>query len=112
MADRQRATASTLRLTACVALVCSAALLVPTNEALAKNRGARVSQDLKTRLQAGDNADTSVIITGSKATVDAIAARHGLRIRKRLKSGAVVDVPAGGLAGLTEDGNVDAISSN
>ena len=115
MADTQRTTASRLRLRACVALVCSAALLLPANDALAKHskkNRARVSQDLKHRVQAGDNTDTSVIVTGSKATVEAVAARHGLRIRKRLKQGAVVDVPAGGLASLTEDADVDALSSN
>ena len=75
------------------------ALLVSPDDAAAQSRRrAHLSEDLQARLRAGDPTDTSVIVTGTQARVDAIAARHGLRIRKRLESGAVLDVPAGRLA--------------
>lgn len=60
MTDTQRTTASTRRLTSCFAFVCCAGLLVSPSDALAKHR-AHVSQDLKDRVQAGDNTDTSVM---------------------------------------------------
>ena len=75
-------------------------------------RYARVSADLAAQLQAGNTTDASVIVTGSQATVDAIAERHGLRIHKRLASGAVLDVPAGQLDALAADSDVDTLSSN
>ena len=112
MTHEQRTAISAVRLKACAALVCVAALLLPVSDASAKGQRARVSEDLRNRLRAGDNADTSVIVTGTQARVDAIAARYGLRIRKRLKSGAVLDVPAGRLADLAADRNLDALSGN
>ena len=51
-------------------------------------------------------------MTGSRARVEAIAARHGLSIHKWLASGAVLDVPAGQLDDLATDSDVDALSSN
>ena len=44
--------------------------------------------------------------------MDEIAARHGLRVAKRLATGAVLEVPAGALTGLANDAAVDQLSSN
>ena len=92
--------------------IAAAMLLLLTDHAEAQGRHARLSRDLVDRLQAGDTTDTSVIVTGTQARVNAIAARHGLRLRKRLASGAVLDVPAGRLAALAADGTLDQLSSN
>ena len=90
----------TLRL----ALLFSAvALLLSADVASAQGRRARLSKDLAERLRAGDAREASVIVTGTDAQVTTLAARHGLRITKRLATGAVVDVPAGALAGLADD---------
>ena len=75
-------------------------------------QGAKLSEDLKRKIQAGDASATSVILSGSQATCDELAARHGLRVSRRLNGGAVVDVPAGALAALSQDGDVDQLSSN
>ena len=56
--------------------------------------------------------EASVIVTGTDAQVNTLAARHGLRITKRLVTGAVVDVPAGALAALADDPQADYLSSN
>ena len=64
------------------------------------------------RLQAGDTAADTVIVTGSARRVSAVAARYGLTVRKRLKTGAVLDVPAGALEALSRDGEVDQVSGN
>ena len=92
-----------------------AALLAPVfpvADAAAEGRRARLSDDLVQRLQAGDTAGDTVIVTGSQAQVSAVAARHGLAIRKRLKTGAVLDVPAGALDALSRDREVDQLSGN
>jgi serine protease AprX len=44
--------------------------------------------------------------------VDEIAARHGLRIKKRLRSGALLDVPAYRLQAVSDDPAVDQLSGN
>ncbi len=72
----------------------------------------RLSRDLAERLQAGDANTTTVILTGPGAQVDALAARHGLAIRKRLRTGAVVDVPARRLAELAADPDAGHLSGN
>ena len=75
-------------------------------------RRAQLSEDLKRKIQAGDASATSAILSCSQATCDKLAARHGLRVSRRLNGGAVVDVPAGGLAALAQDSDVDQLSSN
>jgi serine protease AprX len=45
----------------------------------------------------------SVIVTGSQAGVDAVAARHGAMVRKRLRTGAVLDLPEQQIDALKKD---------
>ncbi|MGE0447424.1 MAG: S8 family serine peptidase, partial [Vicinamibacterales bacterium] len=78
----------------------------------AAQRRARLSDDLATRLRSNGAGDASVIITGTAEQIDRAAARHGLRIRKRLQGGAVVDVPAGRLAALADDAGIDQLTGN
>ncbi len=87
-------------------------LILPAADAAAQARRARLSDDLVERLRAGDTADHAIIVTGSSVQVDAVARRHGLTVRKRLQTGAVLDVPAGALDALTRDPDVDQLSGN
>ena len=57
--------------------------------------GVRVSPDLAQRLRDGDGSDTRIIMTTSRTRIEAVVARHGLRLRKWLANGAAVDIPAG-----------------
>jgi serine protease AprX len=75
-------------------------------------RRARMSRDLEQRLTAGDTDATSVIVSGTRERIERVAARHGLRIQKLLDSGAVLDVPAGMLAAVASDSEVDQLSGN
>ena len=85
------------------------ALLLSADAASAQGRHARLSRDLAERLRAGDAREASVILTGTDAQVNTLAARHGLRITKRLVTGAVVDVPeAVQLARLMRRDGIDA----
>jgi serine protease AprX len=77
-----------------------------------RGRRARLSDDLAQKLRAGDARPSTVIFTGSQARVDQVAARHGLRIRKRLKSGALLEVPGHQLQAVAEDPEVDNLSGN
>ena len=72
----------------------------------------RMSEDLAHKLLVGDHTDSSVIFTGTQAEVDALAARHGLTIRKRLRTGAVLTVKAGRLATVAEDPAVLHLASD
>jgi len=94
-------------LTSAVAL-----LLVSVTSADAQGRRAHLSADLQKHLDAGDSASSTVIVSGTSEQIAAIAARHGLRIRRLLAGGAVVDVPAGGLDALASDGDVPQISGD
>ena len=85
------------------------ALSLPAVDAVAQGR---LSKDIARKVQRGDATETTVIVTGTPAQVDMLARRHGLRLKKRLRSGAVLDVPAGTLAALTDDADLDLLSSN
>ena len=52
-------------------------------------RRARLSSDLATLLASGSSGDVDVIVSGSAEKIDRVAQRHGLRIKKKLSSGAV-----------------------
>ena len=99
-----------MRRCALVSLV--AALLAAPADAEAQGRRARLSEDLAEQLRSGLQADTTVIVNGTQARVDRIAARHGLVVRKRLQTGAVLEVPAGQLAAVAEDAEVGQLASN
>src|SRR5688500_311236 len=66
-------------------------------------RAALLSTDLVQRLQAGGSDATTVILTGSQGLVDDVAARHGLLVKKRLRSGALLEVPAYKLEAVAAD---------
>ena len=67
-------------------------------------RQARLSRDLEQRLATGNIRNETIILTGSAARIARIAGRHGLQIRKWLETGAVIDVPAGSLRDIADDG--------
>ena len=76
-------------------LLPAAALLWRASHADAQGR-AHLSDDLQQHLDAGDATATTVIVTGTPDQIAAIAARHGLRVRRLLTSGAVLRCPPGG----------------
>ncbi|HET9474138.1 MAG TPA: hypothetical protein VFO82_09600, partial [Steroidobacteraceae bacterium] len=73
---------------------------------------ARLSRDLVQQLQSVAETATCVIVPGTRAQVDGLAARHGLTIRKRLKGAAVLEIPAGALAAVAADAGLDSLTSN
>ncbi|OFW17278.1 MAG: hypothetical protein A3H29_00485, partial [Acidobacteria bacterium RIFCSPLOWO2_02_FULL_67_21] len=86
--------------------------LLGADDAAAQGRRAHLSSDLASRVQAGSVEEECVILTGTSQQIDAAAGTHGLKVRKRLTGGAVVQVPAGGLGALAADDSIEAVSSN
>jgi serine protease AprX len=72
---------------------------------------ARLSADLADHLRAG-SPSIEVIVHGTRQEVEALAQRYSLRIRKLLKSGAVLRVTAGELEALQQDESVDHLSAD
>src|SRR5258706_10853175 len=93
-------------------LFAAAFVLAGASRAGAQSHRIHVSDDLKRHLDSGDATATAVIVAGSPAQVDEIAARHGLRVRRRLSSGAVLDVPAGQLAEVADDKDIPQLSGD
>src|SRR3954469_5042021 len=93
------------------ALVCAAVAVAPQPAAAAGSHAARLSADLADHLAAGSQA-IRVIVHGTRAEVDAVAARYNLVVTRYLKSGAVFAVTAGQLAALQADDEMDHLSGD
>src|SRR5258706_10680243 len=91
--------------------IASAAIVLLTALPAAAQHRARLSADLANSLQAG-SPSIDVIVHGDRASVDAAAQRHGLKVKKYLKSGAVLHLTAGQLAELRLDDAYDHLSSD
>ena len=74
-------------------------------------RRARLGADLTQKLAQGSQA-IDVIVQGGRAEVDDIARRHGLRVKKYLRTGAVLNVTAGQLDALARDEAIDHLASD
>ncbi|MEQ1730678.1 MAG: S8 family peptidase, partial [Vicinamibacterales bacterium] len=72
---------------------------------------ARLGADLERTLAAGSQS-IDVIVHGNRAEVDTLARRYNLRVRRHLKSGAVLAVNAGQLDALSRDEAVDHLSAD
>lgn len=97
-------------LTAAAALALSF-VLVENGEAQQRARRARLSADLAEHISTG-SAGVDVIVRGTRAEVEALAARYNVRVKRHLRSGAVLQVTGGQLAAIQDDGAQDHISSD
>src|SRR5436190_21242297 len=73
----------------------------------AQQHRTRFSADL-----AGHTGGAVDVIVDNAATADALAAKYNLKIKRRMKSGAVVTVNGGQLAALAQDAALDHLSGN
>src|SRR5215204_6018564 len=71
---------------------------------------ARVAHDITERVARGER--TQVILPGSPDAVEALIQRHGLRVERRLRSGAVVSVDQATMASLAADPAVSAVAAD
>ncbi len=88
----------------------AAALLSIAVPSFAERR-ARLSTDLADHLAAGTQS-IDVIVQGDRSTVEGLASRYAVAVKRRLKSGAVLRVNAGQLDAIARDGSVDALSGD
>ena len=96
------------RLSARVALLAALALAASA-PAEAQHR-ARLSADLADHLASGSNA-VEVIVDGA-AAADRLAAKYNLKVKRRMRSGAVLVMNTGQLSALQHDVDVDKLSGN
>ena len=85
-------------------------MLACSAPALAAHR-ARLSADLQDHLAAGSPA-INVIVHGTDNDIAAITARYGVKVKRHLRSGAVLTVTAGQLDALAADDSVDHLSGD
>src|SRR5687768_2580464 len=95
-----------------LALAASVLLLASAVSADAGGRRVRLSSDLTAHLNSASTADVDVIVSGSTESVDRLAKRHGLRLRKWLSSGAVLSASRASLESLAADGEIESVSGN
>src|SRR5688572_30425334 len=86
------------------------ALLVSVPFVQTRHR-ARVSTDLATAIH-NDTQGVPVIVHGDRAKVLRLAERHGVRVKKLLRSGAVFEAARGELESLAQDPEVDHLSGD
>lgn len=96
---------------AVAAALVSASIVFAAVPAAAGAHKARLSADLADHLSAGSQS-IRVIVHGTRAEVDALAARYNLRIVRYLQSGAVFLVNAGQLAAIRQDETQDHLSGD
>src|SRR5215471_19341542 len=99
------------RLAGSVATAIAFAWLLLAAAPAAAAHQARLSADLTDHLSAGSQA-IRVIVHGTRAEVDALAARYNLQIVKYMQSGAVFLVNAGQLDALRQDDTQDHLSGD
>ena len=87
---------------ALAAVITAAALVALAMPASAQHR-ARLSSDLAAELGSPTRAAVPVIVKGDAAALQALAGRHGLRVRKVLEAGVVLEGSAGQLDAAAAD---------
>ena len=71
-----------------------------------------MSLDLAERLAQRVEAATEVIVDVADDRIDALAARYGVRLKKRIHGGAVFEATGGQIDALSQDADVEHLSGN
>jgi serine protease AprX len=94
-----------------IAAALSLAAMTMAAPAGAAGHRARLSADLADHLAFG-SASIDVIVHGTRAEVDALAAKYNVRVKRYLRTGAVLRVTAGQLAALQQDETQEHLSGD
>jgi serine protease AprX len=108
MVTQRRLTSVLIGRAVMVAVVCA----FLTTPAQAQHHRARLSADLADHLTTGSSSSVEVIIDGDKATVDRLASRYNLVVKRYMRSGGVVRVNAGQLSALQSDNELEHLSGD
>ena len=96
----------------CPAFVAVAAcVLAAAAPAEAQGRRARLSEDLSMQVAAGSST-IDVIVHGTRTEVDALARKYNVRVKRYMRSGAVLRVTAGQLEALQQDDTQEHLSAD
>jgi hypothetical protein len=90
----------------------TAGMLCLTVGAATAEPRARLSRDLAEALASRRGEARDVILQADRATVEAVAGRHGATVKKWLQTGAVLTVDGAGLEALGADPDVDHLSGD
>src|SRR5687768_13450725 len=88
-----------------VAMLLACVVAVPS-VADAQPHRARLSRDLADRIKHRIEGATEVIICGSDSQIDALATRYGVRLKKRIHCGGVLEATGGQIDALSQDPDV------
>jgi serine protease AprX len=102
---------STRKRPAFIAIAAGVALLL-SSATVAAERRPKLSSDLTKRISAGSQESTPVIVPGTSEAIEAIAARHGVKVKKRLQHGSVLEVTPEQLLALSIDPSVPQVSGD
>ncbi len=93
------------------AVVAFSSGLLEQASAQPRGRRARLSADLAEHVSTGSSG-VDVIVHGTRAEVEALAARYNVRVKRQLRSGGVLQVTGGQLEAIQADGSQEHISSD
>ncbi|MEO6239415.1 MAG: S8 family peptidase, partial [Vicinamibacterales bacterium] len=94
-----------------VAVLAVAIVAVPA-PATAQGHRARLSSDLSERLRQRVEGATEVIVSVKDSDIDSLVARYGMRLKKRLRGGAVIEATGGQIDAMSQDADVDHIAGD
>ncbi|MBE3132094.1 MAG: S8 family peptidase, partial [Acidobacteria bacterium] len=108
---RQRLVASVRLLALAVAVLVGVASSAQAAGQAGGHR-ARLSADLHAHLSRASAASVDVIVTGDRAKVEGLAARHGIAPQRLLRAGAIFRLTQEQLGALSEDPELDHLSGD
>ena len=110
------AIASYVRLRTTAGLVTTAAVLflasVVSAEAQFQGHRAKLSRDIAARIAQRVESATEIIVAAPADRIDALAARYGATLKKRIQGGAVLHATGGQIDALSQDADVRHIAGN
>src|SRR5512133_3886064 len=101
-----------LRATVGSALAIAALVMTSAAPLQAQSHRARLSRDVADRLAQRIEAATEVIVSAPADRIDAVAARYGAVLKKKIYGGAVLQATGGQIDALSQDPDVAHIAGN
>ena len=108
---RHEISTSIVRRTATILLALAAGSSIATPLAAQAYR-ARMSSEIANRLAHRVEASSEIIVSTASGTVDTLALRYGVRVKKYIQGGAVLEATGGQIDALTQDPDVAHVAAN
>src|ERR1051326_2537700 len=108
---RHEISTSIVRRTATILLALAAGSSIATPLAAQAYR-ARMSSEIANRLTHRVEASSEIIVSTASGNVDTLALRYGVRVKKYIQGGAVLEATGGQIDALTQDPDVAHVAAN